>query len=124
MQSDKELLMLAAKAAGLPALDFDDELGFVGFWIDPPSSMPEEGPLFMIWNPLTDDGDCARLESTCDIDVRWCGGDVRTSVRTADEWPWLTTERFADYGGDKNKARRYASTRAAAQLAQAAQEGK
>ena len=115
MQSDKELLMLAAKAAGHTRMEYREEVPYVSFNLN--------GDDFVAWSPLADDGDCARLESACDIDVRWCDGAVRTSVRTADEWPWLATERFADHGGDKNKARRYASTRAAAQLAQA-QEGK
>jgi hypothetical protein len=105
MQSDFTLLELAAKAAGLPwdqwVIDGEDS-----------------------WNSLADDGDCARLEAACDIEIEWCrlgviakrlspitaGNDIRVRVL------------YADHGGDKNKARRYASTRVAARLARAAQE--
>ena len=53
--SDRELLELAAKAAGI-------EIG----WIDPVWNNPEAAPYIHLprgelWNPLTDDGDALRL---------------------------------------------------------------
>jgi len=51
MSTDRELLELAAKAAGLGD-DVDAEGG--GVWIKPDG-------FWRLWNPLTDDGDAFRL---------------------------------------------------------------
>lgn len=66
------------------------------------------------WNPLRDDGDCARLESACEINVTWSMYCVESVCEDV-----IVAEEFAKYGGDKNKARRYASTRVAAELGSA-----
>ena len=72
MMNDKELLELAAKAAGLQLVwgdKFklgDDEIDCT----DIPyirSGQPDEGDVF--WNPLDDDGDALRLAIKLDIDV-------------------------------------------------------
>jgi hypothetical protein len=47
--TDRELLELAAKAAGV-----------VGFWVDAGSNVGSDSEP-VIWNPLTDDGDALRL---------------------------------------------------------------
>ena len=65
------------------------------------------------WNPLTDDGDVARLEAVCEIDVLWCIDYVSSIPQDS---RGRSRESFADHGGDKQKARRYASTRAAAAI--------
>lgn len=52
MSADRELLELAAKAAGMT--------GYIHEWVDGPSFIvPGEDPV--IWNPITDDGDALRL---------------------------------------------------------------
>lgn len=103
--SDRELLEWAAKAYG-------DEIRFTGsdFWIhggNPGSYWKRQ------WSPLTDDGDIARLESALDIDVYWYKDHVSSHVVGRHFW---VDEQYSDHGGDKNKARRYASTRAAAEI--------
>lgn len=59
--SDRELLELAAKAAGLP-VKFVDEYGGTaevdGFW---PCGCDDDDDVLAWWNPLTDDGDALRL---------------------------------------------------------------
>lgn len=60
--NDRELLELAAKAAGYNAY----------FWSDKCALMCQEGrPL---WNPLTDDGDALRLASKLKIKIGFCDG--------------------------------------------------
>lgn len=62
------------------------------------------------WNPLTHDGDCARLEAHLGITVRWClAGRVITEGRDCG----TGNEEFANHGGNRNAARRRASVCAA-----------
>lgn len=81
MTTDRELLELAARAAGLYASDdisdcwcedHKNEDGFdayprQGFWI-----------LGGVWNPLTDDGDALRLAVKLNIDLVFGGGYIST----------------------------------------------
>lgn len=69
---DRELLELAAKAAGVP-IKFFNSIG------EPVVGMPGGGPescLVRIWNPLTDDGDALRLAARLRISVVFVGGVV------------------------------------------------
>ncbi|MDE1997979.1 MAG: hypothetical protein KGI52_03515 [Burkholderiales bacterium] len=95
MTQDRELLELAAKAAGL----WDHENSYV--------DIP--------WDPLIDDYDEARLECHLLMNVTWGMASV-----TVDSW----TERYSDHDGDKQKARRYAGVRAAAAIGKAMQDGR
>jgi hypothetical protein len=109
--TDRELLELAAKAAGIVALYWSDG--------DEPYS---RGPGIIfgdnwIWNPLTDDGDALRLavKLRFEIDIHYTGIAVRTPtgikvlVDAADE-------------PDANAATRRAIVRAAAAIGQAMSE--
>ncbi len=101
MQSDRELLTLAAKAAGY----WDTKFNCV-------ADLP-----WPSWNPLTDDGDALRLAVKLRMDVKqWNSLAIATKAwskhaeeNTSTQCPYAATRR--------------AITRAAAQLAQAAQEG-
>lgn len=92
--SDKELLELAAKAAGLGDGPYDFS--------------PETG-----WNPLADDGDLARLESALPLIVMWFSDRVEVAQY---EHKALCVERFSTFGGDKHAARKRASVRCAAEI--------
>lgn len=105
--NDRTLLEKAAKAANYP-VEFDGEVN--GYF---PNGRDENGDVAEWWNPLTDDGDCARLESACDLNVR--RGKEFVAV-FCDDREVFVKEYYADHGGDKNAARRRASTRAAAEL--------
>lgn len=66
-QADRELLELAARAAGLglPGIEDRDEIGrqyceSLGIWAKRPWG-------WNWWNPLTDDGDALRLAVKCSI---------------------------------------------------------
>jgi hypothetical protein len=101
--TDKELLELAAKAAGITEPWSTNTLA--AFQYDAKH-----------WNPLTDDGDCARLEAKLKINVLWdvygeSGSQSRDAVNAGG-----VVEPYYKHDGDKDKARRYASTRAAAEI--------
>ena len=86
--TDRELLELAAKAAGLK-------------WVEPtPDGMP--------WSPLTDDGDALRLAVKLRIHVRHFPHDVEAQVKR-DYW-------HEDNGADPYAATRRAIVRAAAEI--------
>lgn len=67
---DRELLEMAARAAGIEA-QYSDNCG--DFSIGKPYSREE-----VIWNPLTDDGDALRLAAVLEVEVSLgqCGGIV------------------------------------------------
>lgn len=93
-KTDRELLELAAKAAGIKLLP--------------------GAPAWHRWNPLIDDSDEARLEAQLGIDITWSISRVSAQHRLG---LIFVTETFDDHNGDKQKARRYAGTRAAAEIA-------
>ena len=104
MSNDRELLGLAAKAAGVEytysqgcgnALELVKPMGFQ-----------------IYWNPLTDDGDEARLEAVLGLNVLWGSRTVTVGRKHFG----LFEERYQDHGGDKQAARRRAGVRAAAEI--------
>jgi hypothetical protein len=92
--TDKELLELAAKAIGVDKYRYGDAIY----------------PFPNVWDPLTDDGDCARLEAQLSLKLEWYPGAVLSGGIEG------CLQYFCDYGNDKQKARRYASVRAAAEI--------
>ena len=60
--TDRELLELAAKAAGMVIRPFSN--GMPLYW-------DETGKIPQKWNPLTDDGDALRLAVKLRINVQW-----------------------------------------------------
>ena len=100
MKTDRELLELAAKAAGV-------DLYWRG---DRPFSLARGA-----WNPLTDDGDALRLAFTLKIDIEWQatqfgGGPGVEAYRTElDRGSFCASEHENDY--------RRAIVRAAAEIA-------
>lgn len=112
---DRELLELAAKAAGY-------ELAHTGesekvLWLIKPGSIPDfngERSIFP-WNPLTDDGDALRLAVKLDIHIKRFSGST-----SAEEW--TTSNRVEEHdhwsvnGGDPMAATRRAIVRAAAEI--------
>ena len=102
MTEDRELLELAAKAAGYPCIR---PMGDEGFQV-------KLDPLhrWFDWNPLTDDGDALRLSVQCKIDVKHYDGYV---VAWFDAF--FGTGRIA-YNGDPCAATRRAIVLAAAEI--------
>ena len=96
--NELEMLMLAAKAAGLKVI----------IPATPPRGLWIEG-LEDEWNPLTDDGDALRLAVKLDMSLVMFSIFVR--VDTVDY-----TDIYEEYGTDRYAATRRAIVRAAAQI--------
>lgn len=113
---DRELLELAAKAAGMKIHTKNqaerDEMGFgdKGLWIVGGSSG---------WNPLTDDGDAMRLAVKLRIDVSHDEIGMRSFVYAraeyADKHHFGISEVF-DYDSERNWRTRRAIVRASAEI--------
>ena len=108
MKTDRELLELAAKAAGYqyikPIEDYDGSLG-----LEVGSTNPMRT---YTWNPLKDDSDAFRLAIRLKMEVDF--DDVRVAVRTRQEIKVLE-----DAGGDLYAATRRAIVLAAATIGEA-----
>lgn len=68
--TDRELLELAAKAAGWLNTEYQDMRGWgeVRYGLSKAIWVPE---LDAYWNPLVDDGDALRLAAKLKIDIEW-----------------------------------------------------
>lgn len=105
--TDRELLENAAKAAGLLSCGQETSRfgGFMGLNI-----CQDDNPSGYCWNPLTDDGDEARLEACLQLHVEWHPAAETVTVGTAEI---ACTE---PYGEDRQAARKRAGVRAAAAI--------
>jgi hypothetical protein len=115
-QDKKELLELAARAVGV-CLHPEDKLRHsYGNWgCDTRCTVCGEDPNRAGWNPLTDDGDCARLEVKLRLTVSFERFD---GVEYVCATPPGTHQGYDEpLGDDEQAARRLASTRAAAEVA-------
>lgn len=95
MSTDKELLELAAKAAGF--------ISSIGQYYGPE-----------VWNPLTNDGDALRLMIKLEIDILF----YRKHVDACDNTKTQNVAR-EDFTSDKNASVRLAIVRAAAEIGRA-----
>ena len=105
--NDRELLELAAKAAGI---------NIKGYYEDEPSLLIKPGPKLPTarWNPLTDDGDALRLA----VKLKLCFGpnfDGDLAVCFGDDGRNITEA----YEADSYAATRRAIVRAAAEIGKA-----
>ena len=104
---DRQLLEDAARALGYSnVLRWDEKLVCLTDY---------EGWTF---NPLEDDGDSAHMESALSLDVQWQTHHVIVGRTILDKWQ----EPYANHRLDKQAARRYAGTRAAAAIGQKMRE--
>ena len=107
--TDKELLELAAKAAGYPRTKWDEHgwfyvCGLEGEWLGPSD--------FELWNPLTDDGDALRLAVKLGLFIQINSG-------SATAWKWRGEnwyEQASDNADDMSATTRRAIVRAAAEI--------
>lgn len=96
--TNKELLELAAKAAGLKVTNYDWQMG---------CRVIDDG-VYKDWNPLTDDGDALRLAVKLKLDLYL---DTGSSVADTPFGPTIV---------EKNNSNEYATTRCAIVRAAAA----
>ncbi len=99
MESDRKLLELAAKAAGIKDYSWGDHPNIVNW--------DGEYPITNNWNPLEDDGDEARLEAALGLSVIWYRQFVSVNGHN---------QRYRKHHGDKQAARRRAGVIAAAEI--------
>jgi hypothetical protein len=102
MTNERELLELAAKAAGIKQSI---------------SLMPTDGVSIITvdgrkWNAARDDGDSDRLGTAIQADVAWFIDCVAVDVNPVAG----AVEYFKDHNGDKQKALRWARLRCAAAI--------
>jgi len=108
VMDDKELLTLAAKAAGIELRIYD------GMDVEPGTNLVVvDAKTGFKWNPLTDDGDALRLAVKLKIDISFEGFD-EDSVLAAHTTEW----KQEAYGDDPYAATRRAIVRAAAAIGQ------
>lgn len=98
MTTEREQLALAAKACG-----FVNTPDFYNKRTDG-----------IYWNPLTDDGDCARMEAQLGICIEWEPEGYQVVV--ANKRGVMYSECFQDHNSDKNAARRAASVAVASEI--------
>jgi len=99
--TDREMLELAAKAAGFVSYDHENSLA---------TDMWSKG---YRWNPLTDDGDALRLAVQLDLHVHPSGDEVWVSNPATSLAEDVV---FETYRGDPYAATRRAIVRAAAEI--------
>jgi hypothetical protein len=121
MESDRELLELAAKAFGLNNAQY--------FYRKPSPALGWPAAEYMryydddekcqkSWSPLQDAGACARMEAQLRIDVDWFKDKLTCYAWDIEHEEILAAceEFYADHGNDSQRARMMASTRAAAAI--------
>jgi hypothetical protein len=115
----RELLELAAKAAGYGAGHYED-----GSWLE--TRYGYTAALYLdcddfdgYWNPLEHDGDALRLAAKLQIDTQFHVTHVYTSQWVTGLKVAARSEAFADHDGDQCAATRHAIVRAAAEIARA-----
>jgi hypothetical protein len=98
---ERELLELAAKAGRVNPRLIDGLPVYSPSW---------EGVQYIKrWNPLSDDGDCAQLESKVGVNVYWFHDRVQCEINGV-----RFEGVFAENDGDMDKARRWATVNAVA----------
>jgi hypothetical protein len=107
--TDRELLELAAKAAGYVSHGYGELCG------GSPSLYLQEADFTGIWSPLTDDGDALRLAVKLKLQISF--GNRHVSVFDEAGFINFQTEVLAHRGDDA--ATRRAITRAAAEIGKA-----
>jgi hypothetical protein len=122
MSTDKELLELAARAAGLEHMKWIGPIGLVK--MINPSRPDKTGSIGPYWNPLTDDGDALRLAVRLRLRVD-CYDDLVEVMDGCEPYkigPESFTNRFVkieEFDSDPLSATRRAIVLAAAEIGKA-----
>lgn len=114
--TDRELLELAAKAAGLPVeMDVEGGIGWFAYGRD------SDGNVERWWNPLKDDGDALRLAVALmlGIDHNHTADDDRYVTVNDAGGKILAVDEFED-DSRRNESTRRVIVRAAAEIGRAA----
>lgn len=136
MTTERELLEWAARAMGVfltrekmakaspgfqwcgedePYFTEDGAMNGTVFWYTEDGEIG--GTERRTWTSLHNSGDCAEMEAALTLSVLWRHNRVVVYATDDGETTELAEELYADHNGDKQAARRWASTRCAAELA-------
>lgn len=107
---DKELLTLAAKAAGIRQVWVETSL--ISEWV----LLDSDNKEIFSWNPLTDDGDALRLAVKLLIELNHNHFQQTVDAYYSPDFSQKTIKLTEDYGNDPYAATRRAVTRAAAEI--------
>ena len=105
MTTEREQLELAAKACWIEIDHWRRDMPMVNI-------CEYDASEYQAWNPLHDDGDCARMEAQLGIDVKWYKSGVIAHIRDTG----IQSEVFINHASDKNAARRAASVAIAVEI--------
>lgn len=105
MTTEREQLELAAKACWIEIDHWRRDMPMVNI-------CEYDASEYQAWNPLHDDGDCARMEAQLGIELTWFFD--RVDALACDVAP--VVEYFKDHAGNKNAARRAASVAIAVEI--------
>jgi hypothetical protein len=110
--TEREELEYAAKAGCYLPKDFINNKNYMDGFLEK-------------WNPREDDCDCARLEAALEIDIAWYDDFVQAQKEVVVKGYEFTLEKiiyYKDFNNDKQKARKHAVTRLAAEIGKAMQK--
>jgi hypothetical protein len=110
MMTDKDLLELAAKAAGIRIRWHSD--GYYG----PTMEIMEDEAGGPPWNPLTDDGDALRLAVKLGLEIYYADNGGGFSYASYEEADRVTRYAVEPHGTDSCAATRRAIVRAASEI--------
>ncbi len=122
MNTDRDLLALAASAAGYPICDghFQGQKNLGEWWgwvyIDGSGEPPNDSAYTELWNPITDDSDALRLAAKLWLTIDIGGNSHPNRVEVRSLTGQVTTE---PHGNDLVAAIRRAIVRAAAEIGRA-----
>ena len=105
MTTEREQLKMAAKACWIEIDHWRGDMPMVNI-------CEHDASEYQAWNPLHDDGDCARMEAQLGIDVKWYKSGVIAHIRDTG----IQSEVFINHASDKNAARRAASVAIAVEI--------
>jgi hypothetical protein len=125
--TDRELLELAAKAAGMQVLLEGvkwprEEVGWFFNQVGdhPPALYDRSGPSLQRWAPLTDDGDALRLAVKLNLTVQFPWEDKCRFTKETHVWSAADAPVQEPHGADAAEATRRAIVRAAAEIGRSA----
>ena len=104
MTTEREQLELAAKACWIEIDHWRRDMPMVNI-------CEYDASEYQAWNPLHDDGDCARMEAQLSVCVEWSEAWVISWHGNVQQ-----TVLFSTHNGDKNAARRAAFVAVAASI--------
>ncbi len=115
--TEREMIEMAARAMGMAAFGWQSGAMWITESVEKPNAQICRQHV-RTFNPLTDDGDCARMEAAVLINITWLDKGVLSEFFASDNDGFSEFDHFAKFAAhnNRNAARRYASTMVAAEI--------